>query len=88
MAIRIIRKEGDEILRKKSKKVEAIDEKIKCPIFVIGSWKDRVFGGNSVFETAQKLKCGVYMYEGYGHAVYDEAPDCVFGIYDFLQSDN
>ena len=29
MAIRIIRKEGDEILRKKSKPVEKIDEKIK-----------------------------------------------------------
>ena len=29
MAIRTIRTEGDEILRKKSKKVEVIDEKIK-----------------------------------------------------------
>lgn len=29
MAIRIIRKEGDEILKKKSKKVEVIDDKIK-----------------------------------------------------------
>lgn len=28
MAIRTIRTEGDEILRKKSKKVEVIDEKI------------------------------------------------------------
>lgn len=29
MAIRIIREEGDEILRKKSKEVETIDEKVK-----------------------------------------------------------
>jgi len=29
MAIRMIRKEGDEILKKKSKKVEVIDDKIK-----------------------------------------------------------
>ena len=29
MAIRTIRTEGDEILRKKSKKVEVIDEKIR-----------------------------------------------------------
>ena len=29
MAIRIIREEGDEILRKKSKEVEVVDEKIK-----------------------------------------------------------
>ena len=29
MAIRIVREDGDEILRKKSRKVEVIDEKIK-----------------------------------------------------------
>ena len=29
MALREIRKEGDEILRKKSKKVEVVDDKIR-----------------------------------------------------------
>jgi len=29
MAIRIIREEGDEVLRKKSKEVDVIDDKIK-----------------------------------------------------------
>lgn len=61
-------------------------EKIKCPTYVIGSQKDKVFGGNSVAEIAQKLECSLYMYDGYGHAVYDETPDCVRKLYDYLKS--
>lgn len=50
-------------------------EKIKCPVLVIGSLKDKVLTDGSSEELAEKLHCELYMYEGYGHAVYDEAPD-------------
>jgi len=46
MAIRIIREEGDEILRKKSREVEVIDEKthelIKDMIFIIDLYEENV----------------------------------------------
>ena len=51
-------------------------EKIACPTLVIGDADDRVFGGNASQELVNDLKDGaLYMYGGYGHAVYDLAPD-------------
>ena len=32
-------------------------------------------GPDSAPELAEKLDCDLYIYEGYGHGVYDEAPD-------------
>ncbi|MBR6311681.1 MAG: hypothetical protein IKR51_01740 [Oscillospiraceae bacterium] len=29
----------------------------------------------AVRAVAEGIGCGIYMYEGYSHAVYDEAPD-------------
>lgn len=56
---------------------DAYDEidRIACPTLVIGSWDDRALSGESSAEIAEKLGCALYMYSGYGHAVYDEAPD-------------
>ena len=54
-------------------------EKISCPVLVIGDRDDRVLGGEASVEIADHLKddadSGLYMYDGYGHAVYDLAPD-------------
>ena len=56
--------------------VRADLEKIACPTLVIGDADDKVFGGNASHELAKCLKDGeLYMYGGYGHAVYDLAPD-------------
>lgn len=49
--------------------------KIECPVLVIGSKDDGVLCGRASEEIAEALKCEVFMYEGYGHAVYDLAPD-------------
>ena len=53
--------------------------KISCPALVIGSKTDDVFGGEASEEIAEGLKnsedCELYMYDGYGHAAYDCAPD-------------
>lgn len=43
MAIRIIRKDGDELLRKKSRKVEKIDEKI---IMLLDDMADTLYNAN------------------------------------------
>ena len=58
---------------------------ISCPAFVIGADEDKIFAVQSAYELANLLKCECYVYEGYGHAVYDEAPDYLTHIDDFLE---
>ena len=52
---------------------------ISCPALVIGSMDDSVLGAEASLQIAEQLKgrpdCELYMYDGYGHAVYDLAPD-------------
>lgn len=50
-------------------------DKITCPVLVMGSWDDHTLSWEGLIDIAQKLHCPLYMYSGYGHAVYDEAPD-------------
>lgn len=49
-------------------------EKLRCPVFVVGSARDAVLGAQSCAEIAMRLGCPLTIYEGYSHAVYDEAP--------------
>lgn len=49
--------------------------RIRCPVLVLGSKQDKVLGEEASVELAEKLGCECYLYEGYSHAVYDEAPD-------------
>ena len=49
--------------------------KIKCPVMVIGSQCDKVLAPSASLELARVLDCPIFMYDGYSHAVYDEAPD-------------
>ena len=53
--------------------------RIKCPVLVIGSLDDRVLGSAASVRIAENLsgQKGVvlYLYDGYGHAAYDTAPD-------------
>ena len=52
---------------------------ISCPVLVIGSRDDRVLGADASEQLAAALRghtdCELYMYDGYGHAAYDTAPD-------------
>ncbi|MCQ2483219.1 MAG: alpha/beta hydrolase [Clostridia bacterium] len=59
-------------------------KEIKCPVLVLGSMQDKVLGAEGSLKTAEILGCSVYMYEGYGHAVYDEAKDFLDKIEEFL----
>ena len=58
-------------------------EKIKCPVIVVGAANDKVLGAQASVDLAEKLNGELFIYEGYGHAVYDEAPDYLDRIYDF-----
>lgn len=66
-------------------------EKLKavaCPVLVIGSADDRVLGADAAGQIAGLLKdrtdCELYMYDGFGHAAYDTAPDYKERILRFL----
>ena len=65
---------------------------IKCPVFVIGDRQDRVFGAAATENIARYMKkrsdFKFYMYDGYGHAVYDTAPDFKERILNFLRQKN
>ena len=57
---------------------------IRCPLFVIGDMNDKTVGPEGTQEIADLTGCKMFMYDEYGHAVYDEAPDIKQKIYDFL----
>ncbi len=54
-------------------------DRITCPVLVLGSNDDEVVGGDASGEIAEHLTnssvCQIHMYDGYGHASYDTAPD-------------
>ena len=65
--------------------------KIKCPVLVMGSMDDQVLGHEASFRIAENLgsKKGLvlHMYDGYGHAAYDFAPDYKEQVLKFLSDD-
>ena len=66
-------------------------KKIKCPVLVMGSMDDRVLGYEASFRIAENLgrKKGLVlqMYDGFGHAAYDLAPDYKESILRFYSAD-
>lgn len=60
--------------------------RITCPVLVIGDRNDQVLSGAASEELAQKLNCPLFLYDSYGHAVYDEAPDYKQRLLDFFHS--
>ena len=63
--------------------------KIACPVLVIGSKADRVLGGDASLQIAKHVKASsLYMYDGYGHAVFDLAPDYKQRMLQFLAPDS
>ena len=50
--------------------------RIACPVLVIGGTADRIVTGAASVETAEAIPGSqLYMYEGLGHGLYEEAPD-------------
>lgn len=61
---------------------------IKCPVFVVGAEGDKIMSSSLFCDLAEKLGCERYIYEGYSHAVCDEAPDFKERILDFYNNQN
>lgn len=58
---------------------------IKCHVLVIGCEGDKVFSAQPSVDMAEKLSCELFIYgKEYGHAVYDEAPDCFMRVLKFV----
>ena len=67
-------------------------KKITCPVLVIGSKDDQVLGAEASYQIAKRFKdrtdCELFMYDGYGHAAYDTAPDYKERIHHFFISES
>ena len=59
-------------------------EQIKCPVLVLGGRKDKIVTGEASLEIAEKLNCGIHMYDELSHEAYNEAGDFNRRIYDFF----
>lgn len=60
-------------------------DKIACPTYIIAGDKDRTVGIDASFEMKERIKGSkLYVYEGLGHAAYEEAKDFYRRVYDFL----
>ena len=59
-------------------------DKIKCPVLVLGGRQDKVVTGRASEEIAAKLGCKIHMYDGLGHAAYEEARDFNQIVFEFF----
>ncbi len=60
--------------------------RIACPTLVIGGTDDRIVTGAASEELAERIPGSeLYMYEGLGHGLYEEAPDFLKRIADFCR---
>ena len=73
-------------LTKAIKNFDIFDEldRIKCPTLVIGAGEDRLLGVQASRDIAEKTGSELFVYEGYGHCAYDEAPDYKERILEFF----
>ena len=60
-------------------------EKITCPTLVIGGRQDKIVGPTASDELAAKIPGSeLYVYEDYGHGLYEEAKDFVPRVLEFF----
>ncbi len=66
---------------------EAYDllDRITCPVFVIGAELDAVTTADASREIAEKLGCPLFIFQGYGHSVYEETEDFNRKVLDFFR---
>ena len=62
-------------------------EKITCPTLIIGGEQDRIVGIDASYELHDHIHDSrIIVYEGLGHAAYEEAKDFNRRVFDFLES--
>lgn len=59
-------------------------EDITCQTLVLGGTDDHIVTGRGSLEIADKIGCALHMYEGLGHAAYEEAKDFNDRVYAFF----
>ena len=58
---------------------------IKAPTLVIGGERDKALGGDASREIAARIPgAELFMYEQWGHGLYEEAKDFNRRVFDFL----
>ena len=63
-------------------------KKIECPTLIIGAKQDKVLGFEGSIKLHKKIKNSkLYLYEDYGHGVYEEAKDFNNRILEFLNEE-
>ena len=61
-------------------------DRIACPTLVIGGAEDQIVTGNASAEIAERIPgAQLYMYEGLGHGLYEEAPDFLARVREFCR---
>lgn len=64
-------------------------DSIRCPVLIAGDTEDAVFGIEYTDELAKNICPGrdftMNIYTGYGHAVYDMAPDFMTSLFIFMK---
>ena len=61
-------------------------DQIKCRTLVIGGKEDQIVTGQASAEIAGKIPdCQLFLYEGLGHGLYEEAPDFLKRVSEFCQ---
>ena len=60
--------------------------RIACPTLVIGGGEDRIVTGQASVEIAGRIPdCRLFLYDGLGHGLYEEAPDFLQRVADFCR---
>lgn len=66
-------------------------DRIACPVLAAGARDDDVLGPGAIFDIIEKFKSRPdfesIIYDGYGHAAYDTAPDFRDRLYEFFIKD-
>ena len=61
-------------------------DQISCQTLVIGGKEDQIVTGQASAEIAGKIPdCQLFLYEGLGHGLYEEAPDFLKRVSEFCQ---
>ena len=61
-------------------------DQIKCPVLVMCGSDDAVLGAEPSVEMSKKMNCRLKVFEGFGHAVYDETEEFKNTAKDFFLS--
>ncbi len=57
---------------------------ITCPVLAIGGALDRIFPPEQAMQIARQTGGRFFIFDNYGHAVYDEAPDYLNKVWEFF----